>query len=119
MGVVSAVDRQLNADSPLAYIQTDAAINPGNSGGPLVDTAGEVVGVNAFILTKSGGNEGVGFAIPSNLVSSICRQIRTEHHVHHHQVGIFVRAITPALADRKSTRLNSSHVSLSRMPSSA
>jgi serine protease Do len=98
MGVVSAVDRQLNADSPLAYIQTDAAINPGNSGGPLVDTAGEVVGVNAFILTKSGGNEGVGFAIPSNLVSSICRQIRTEHHVHHHQVGIFVRAITPALA---------------------
>jgi len=98
MGVVSAVDRQLNADSPLAYIQTDAAINPGNSGGPLVDTAGEVVGVNAFILTKSGGNEGVGFAIPSNLVSSICSQIRTEHHVHHHQVGVFVRAITPALA---------------------
>jgi len=98
MGVVSAVDRQLNADSPLAYIQTDAAINPGNSGGPLVDTAGKVVGVNAFIFTKSGGNEGVGFAIPSNLVSSICRQIRTEHHVHHHQVGVFVRAITPALA---------------------
>jgi serine protease Do len=98
MGVVSAVDRQLNTDSPLAFVQTDAAINPGNSGGPLVDTAGEVVGVNAFILTKSGGSEGVGFAIPSNLVSSICRQIRTEHHVHHHQVGVFVRAITPALA---------------------
>lgn len=98
MGVVSAVDRQLNADSPLAFVQTDAAINPGNSGGPLVDTAGEVVGLNTFIFTKSGGSEGVGFAIPSNLVSSICRQIRTEHHVHHHQVGIFVRAITPALA---------------------
>jgi serine protease Do len=98
MGVVSAVDRQLNADSPLSFVQTDAAINPGNSGGPLVDTAGEVVGLNTFILTKSGGSEGVGFAIPSNLVSSICRQIRTEHHVHHHQVGIFVRAITPALA---------------------
>src|SRR6266481_2910919 len=98
MGVVSAVDRQLNADSPLVFIQTDAAINPGNSGGPLVDTAGRVVGVNTFILTKSGGNEGVGFAIPSNLVSSICRQIRAEHHVHHHQVGISVRAITPALA---------------------
>ncbi len=97
MGVVSAVDRQLNADSPLVFVQTDAAINPGNSGGPLVDTAGKVVGVNTFILSKSGGNEGVGFAIPSNLVNSICRQIRTEHHVHHHQVGIFVRAITPAL----------------------
>jgi S1-C subfamily serine protease len=56
------------------------------------------VGINAFIITKSGGNEGVGFAIPSNLAKSICRQIRTEHHVHHHQVGIFVRAITPPLA---------------------
>jgi serine protease Do len=98
MGVVSAVDRQLDDDSPLVFIQTDAAINPGNSGGPLVNTAGEVVGVNTSILTKSGGNEGVGFAIPSNLVSSICRQIRIEHHVHHHQVGIFVRAITPTLA---------------------
>jgi serine protease Do len=98
MGVVSAVDRQLTPDDPLVYIQTDAAINPGNSGGPLVDTSGKIVGINAFIITKSGGNEGVGFAIPGNLVKSICRQIRTEHHVHHHQVGIFVRAITPALA---------------------
>src|SRR5689334_72975 len=97
MGVVSAVDRQLSPDNPLVFVQTDAAINPGNSGGPLVDTSGKVVGINAFILTKSGGSEGVGFAIPSNVVSLICRQIRTEHHVHHHQVGIFVRAITPAL----------------------
>jgi serine protease Do len=68
------------------------------AGGPLVDTSGRIVGINSFIISKSGGNEGVGFAIPSNLVKSICRQIRTEHHVHHHQVGIFVRAITPALA---------------------
>jgi serine protease Do len=98
MGIVSAVDRQLDTDSPFVFIQTDAAINPGNSGGPLVNTAGEVVGVNSFIFTKSGGNEGVSFAIPSNLVNSICRQIRIEHHVHHHQVGISVRAITPTLA---------------------
>jgi serine protease Do len=97
MGVVSAVDRQLDTDSPLVFIQTDAAINPGNSGGPLVNTAGEVVGVNTFIFTKSGGSEGVGFAIPSNLASSICGQIR-EHHVHHHQIGISVRAITPPVA---------------------
>ncbi|HWX54533.1 MAG TPA: trypsin-like peptidase domain-containing protein [Verrucomicrobiae bacterium] len=97
MGVVSAVDRQLNPDDPLVFVQTDAAINPGNSGGPLVNTSGEVVGINTFILTKSGGSEGVGFAIPSNLVSAICRQIRTDHHVHHHQIGISVRAITPAL----------------------
>src|SRR5579864_178480 len=83
MGVVSAVDRQLDPDSPLVYVQTDTAINPGNSGGPLVNTAGEVVGINTFILTKSGGSEGVGFAIPSNLADAICRQIR-QHHVHHH-----------------------------------
>ena len=105
MGVVSAVDRQLNPDSPLVFIQTDAAINPGNSGGPLVDTTGKVVGVNTFILTKSGGSEGVGFAIPSNLVSSICRQIRVEHHVHHHEIGIFVRAITPALAQALNLKI--------------
>lgn len=97
MGIVSAVDRQLDIDSPLVYIQTDAAINPGNSGGPLVNTAGDVVGVNTFIFTKSGGSEGVGFAIPSNLADSLCRQIR-QHHVHHHQIGIAVRAITPAMA---------------------
>ena len=98
MGVVSAVDRQLDADDPRVFIQTDAAINPGNSGGPLVNTAGELVGLNTFIFTKSGGNEGVGFAIPGNLVDVICREIRIDHHVHHHQIGISVRAITPALA---------------------
>jgi serine protease Do len=98
MGVVSAVDRQLSVDDPSVYIQTDAAINPGNSGGPLVNTSGQVVGMNALILSKSGGSEGVGLAIPSNLVSAICRQIRVEHHVHHHQVGIAVRVITPAMA---------------------
>ena len=98
MGVVSAVDRQLSVDDPSVYIQTDAAINPGNSGGPLVNTAGQVVGMNTFILTKSGGSEGVGFAIPGNLVSTICRQIRVDRHVHHHQIGIAVRAITPAIA---------------------
>ena len=99
MGVVSAVDRQLNADDPAVYIQTDAAINPGNSGGPLVNTAGQVVGMNTLILSKSGGSEGVGFAIPSNLVNAICRQIRVDHHVHHHQIGMSVRAITPAIAE--------------------
>lgn len=98
LGVISAVDRQLSVDDPSVYIQTDTAINPGNSGGPLVNTAGQVVGMNTLILTKSGGSEGVGLAIPGNLVSTICRQIRVDHHVHHHQIGIAVRAITPAIA---------------------
>jgi serine protease Do len=98
MGVVSSVARQLDPDSPTIYIQTDAAINPGNSGGPLVDTAGHVVGVNTLILTQSGGSEGIGLAIPSNVIRSVYNQVRNEGHVHHHGIGMSARNITPALA---------------------
>lgn len=98
MGVVSSAARQLDSDSPTIYVQTDAAINPGNSGGPLVDTSGRVVGINTLILTLSGGNEGIGLAIPSNVVRRVYNQVRREGHVHHHQIGVLVRNITPALA---------------------
>jgi len=98
MGVVSSVARQLDPDSPMIYVQTDAAINPGNSGGPLVDIAGHVVGVNTLILTQSGGNEGIGLAIPSNVIRSVYNQVRNEGHVHHHGIGMSARNITPALA---------------------
>src|ERR1700688_4044673 len=98
MGVVSSVARQLDPDSPTIYVQTDAAINPGNSGGPLVDTSGHVVGINTLILTQSGGNEGIGLAIPSNVVRSVYNQVRNEGHVHHHQIGVAARNVTPALA---------------------
>jgi serine protease Do len=64
-GLVSAVARQVTPDSPQIFVQTDAPINPGNSGGPLVNIRGEVVGVNTFIMSQSGGNEGLGFAVPS------------------------------------------------------
>ena len=69
MGLVSAVARQPDPDNPMIFIQTDAPINPGNSGGPLVNADGELVGINTFILTQSGGNEGLGFAIPSAIVA--------------------------------------------------
>lgn len=99
MGVVSAVARQVRLDDPMIYIQTDAAINPGNSGGPLVDTEGKVVGLNTFILTKSGGSEGIGFAAPSNIVKSVYEQIREFGRVRRGQIGVVAQTITPLLAE--------------------
>jgi serine protease Do len=96
-GVVSAVARQTDPDSPMIYIQTDAPINPGNSGGPLVNVKGEVVGVNTFILSQSGGNEGLGFAIPSSVVNVVYRQLKQFGHLHHTEIGIGVQTITPAM----------------------
>ena len=98
MGVVSAVARQTEPDSPMIYIQTDAPINPGNSGGPLVNADGEVVGVNTFILSQSGGNEGLGFAIPSNVVNIAFRQLRKFGHLHRAEIGIGIQTITPSMA---------------------
>jgi serine protease Do len=98
-GVVSAVARQTDPDSPMVYVQTDAPINPGNSGGPLVNVDGEVVGVNTFILSESGGNEGLGFAIPSGVVKIAYDQLRKFGHVHRVEIGIAIQAITPVLAD--------------------
>jgi serine protease Do len=98
MGVVSSVARQLQPDDSQIYIQTDAPINPGNSGGPLVDTDGNLMGLNTFILTQSGGSEGLGFAIPSNLVKNIYTQLRDEGHVHRTQIGVFAQTITPGMA---------------------
>jgi len=98
LGVVSSVARQIDPDSPMVYIQTDAPINPGNSGGPLVNVDGEVVGINTFILSQSGGNEGLGFAIPSSVVSVAYRQLRKFGHIHRAQIGIGVQSISPTLA---------------------
>jgi serine protease Do len=98
MGVVSAVARQVQPDQPMIYIQTDAAINPGNSGGPLVNADGEVVGINTFIFTQSGGSEGVGFAAPSNIVQNVYEQLRKTGHVRRGIIGVNAQTITPALA---------------------
>jgi serine protease Do len=98
MGVISAVARQTDLDSPMAYVQTDAPINPGNSGGPLVNVDGEVVGVNTFILSESGGNEGLGFAVPSSVVRVAYKQLREFGHLHKTEIGIGVQTITPTLA---------------------
>jgi serine protease Do len=98
MGVVSSVARQIKPDDTMIYIQTDAPINPGNSGGPLVDADGRVMGLNTFILSQSGGSEGLGFAIPSNIIRNVYQQIRQEGHVHRSEIGVFTQTITPQMA---------------------
>ena len=98
MGVVSSVARQLETDSPMIYIQTDTAINPGNSGGPLLNTEGEVIGINTLIFSQSGGNEGVGFAAPSNIVRHVYKQIRQQGVVRRGEIGVHAQTITPLLA---------------------
>jgi serine protease Do len=82
----------------MIYIQTDAPINPGNSGGPLVDADGRVMGLNTFILSQSGGSEGLGFAIPSNIIRNVYQQIRQEGHVHRSEIGVYAQTITPQMA---------------------
>jgi serine protease Do len=98
MGVISSVARQPDQDSPFIYVQTDAPINPGDSGGPLINTAGEIVGLDTFILSQSGGSEGLGFAIPSPLVELVGTQLRKYGHMHRSVIGIGVQTITPVLS---------------------
>ena len=98
MGLVSSVLRQTDPDDTMVYIQTDAAINPGNSGGPLVDADGNVVGIDTFIYTKSGGNEGIGFAIPSGIVRYAYEQIRKYGRVRRRSIGADVQSLTLDLA---------------------
>jgi serine protease Do len=94
MGVISSPARAVSDDDPILYIQTDASINPGDSGGALIDTNSHLVGLNTFILSKSGGNGGIGFAIPSNVVLNVYRQLRRTGVVSRGTLGMFVQNIT-------------------------
>jgi serine protease Do len=98
LGLVSSVLRQPDPDSPMVYIQTDAAINPGNSGGPLMDLQGNMVGINTFIYTQSGGNEGLGFAIPSGLVRYAYEEIRKYGRVRRRTIGASLQTLTTDMA---------------------
>jgi serine protease Do len=97
-GMVSAVARQIDPDSPLIYVQTDTPVNPGNSGGPLVNLRGEVVGVNTFIISQSGGNEGLGFAIPSATVRTAFRQLKQYGQIRRQEVGMSLQTVTAVMA---------------------
>jgi serine protease Do len=98
MGVVSASGRAVSDDNPILYIQTDASINPGNSGGALIDHDGFLVGVNSFIVSQSGGNEGIGFAIPSNVVRNVYQQLKRKGRVSRGSIRAFVQNVTPVMA---------------------
>ena len=98
MGVISSVARQLEPEDRMIYIQTDAPINPGNSGGPLVDVHGNVVGINTMILSGSGGSDGLGLAVPSNIVRSVVEQLREGGVFTRGEIGVGAQTITPALA---------------------
>ncbi len=100
MGIISALGRShLGINTFENYIQTDAAINPGNSGGALVDGAGNLVGVNTAIFSRSGGNLGIGFAIPVSIVRQVMQEIISHGAVTRGWVGIEVQEITPEIAE--------------------
>jgi serine protease Do len=99
VGIVSSVARQLAPEARMIYVQTDASINPGNSGGPLVDVQGRMVGLNTLIASQSGGDEGIGFAAPSNIVRSVFEQIREQGRVRRGVIGVRAQTITPELGD--------------------
>jgi S1-C subfamily serine protease len=103
VGVVSATDRaieSLTGFDTLGAVQTDAAINPGNSGGPLIDERGDVIGINAQIRTRSGGGEGVGYAIPVDNVRRSIEDIKETGEVKYAYMGVSTTAVYPQLADR-------------------
>jgi serine protease Do len=114
-GIISAISRKFERDGPSRYsryndyLQTDAAINRGNSGGPLVNMNGEVVGINSFISTQTGGNAGVGFAVPSHIFTKVYNQILQSGKVTRGWVGVSMNQLpfTPAMAQFFSVKQGS------------
>lgn len=98
-GVVSAKGRSLPDDSAVPFIQTDVAVNPGNSGGPLFNTRGEVIGINSQIYSRSGGYQGVSFAIPIDVAARIKNQLVASGKVDHARLGVAVQEVNQAFAD--------------------
>src|SRR5262249_1086564 len=98
-GIVSAKARALPGSAAVPFIQTDAAVNPGNSGGPRFNVKGEVIGINSQIFSRTGGFQGVAFAIPIDVAMNVADQI--EHHgkVEHGMLGVTVQEMTQSLAE--------------------
>ena len=98
-GIVSAKGRYIGQGSYDQFIQTDVAINPGNSGGPLLNLRGEVVGINSAIFSRSGGNIGIGFAIPINLAKELLPELEEKGKVTRGWLGVMIQKVTPEIAE--------------------
>ena len=98
-GIVSAKSRIIGAGPYDDFIQTDASINPGNSGGPLINLSGQVVGINSAIFSRTGGNIGIGFAIPINLVKELLPQLKNKGKITRGYLGVHIQKITPEIAE--------------------
>ncbi|MEF8707709.1 MAG: DegQ family serine endoprotease [Candidatus Accumulibacter propinquus] len=98
-GIVSAKSRSLASDSYVPFIQTDVAINPGNSGGPLLNLEGEVIGINSQIYSRSGGYQGVSFAIPIDVAMNIEQQLLKDGKVSHGRMGVTIQEVSQSLAE--------------------
>ncbi|MBI4522278.1 MAG: DegQ family serine endoprotease [Deltaproteobacteria bacterium] len=98
-GIVSAKSRQIGAGPYDDFIQTDASINPGNSGGPLINMQGQVVGINTAIFSRTGGNIGIGFAIPINLARELLPELKTKGEVTRGWLGVSIQRVTPEIAE--------------------
>jgi serine protease Do len=98
-GIVSAKGRHIGQGPYDNFIQTDASINPGNSGGPLINLRGEVIGINTAIFSRTGGNMGIGFAIPVNLAKELLPQLRGKGKVTRGYLGVLIQKVTPEIAE--------------------
>src|SRR4029453_19307757 len=105
MGIISAVGRGgMGIEEYEDFIQTDAAINPGNSGGALIDVKGELIGINTAILSGSGGNQGVGFAVPIDMVRQVMTQLKDKGSVTRAWLGVMSRDLNPEVAEEAGVR---------------
>ena len=102
-GIVSALGRSPGIEGYEDFIQTDASINPGNSGGPLVDLQGRIIGINTAIVAPSGGNVGIGFAVPINMARQVMEQLISGGEVKRGQIGVAIQDLTPDIAQALGT----------------
>jgi serine protease Do len=117
-GIISAKGRRAMSEASNEFFQTSTQINPGNSGGPLINIHGEVIGINNFIISQSGGAEGLSFAIPSNVAHRIYNNIIEYGHVARPWFGVATRSLNPALAEQLGLKTTSGALVVATLPGS-